>query len=617
MSTSTTANAEPAEITQGATMTMPQSSMQGRKVRIVAQDPSVRRANGRVLTAEITLPWEHLIAGPMSYAIYVLDYDATSRVMYRPAAPPDGEVPAPLSRADLLADPEYHAQNVYAVVARTLQRFESALGRRVGWGIRGHQLKIVPHAFEEANAYYSPELEALVFGYVRGNDPMFLCLSHDVIVHETAHALLDGLRDKFREPSSADQAALHEAFADIVALLSVYALPEVVTHLLTPLHRGPGGEHGAHDPAADHAVPAGFIPKSALSEPNLERTALFGLADQMRGGTTGGRVNALRRSVAIPPSPKILDQAEYREEHRRGEVLVAAVLRAFLKAWVARIDRLGVGEHGPVSLLAAAEAGSDIADTMLTMAIRAIDYTPPIHIGFDEYLSAMLTADDEVRPDDSRYRIRRHLRQACADYGIRPASKGRDGLWIRPTKPLLHSGSHLSRLQTDPTEMFRFLFVNHEALRLNPEAYTRVASVRPCFRVTPDGAHLQETVVECTQYLKLAPDELAAYGLVKPDGIADDQQIVLEGGSTLVLGEYGDLKFEISNRVLAKDPPKSEALRWQRRLDYMAERGYLMRGRNRSSQLDALHLQRTLADNGDSDAEKLTMTQRNDKEAWR
>ena len=34
---------------------------------------------------------------------------------------------------------------------RTLAHFEKALGRRVSWSFGGHQLKVAPHAFAEAN----------------------------------------------------------------------------------------------------------------------------------------------------------------------------------------------------------------------------------------------------------------------------------------------------------------------------------------------------------------------------------------------------------------------------------------------------------------------------------
>ena len=149
-----------------------------------------------------------------------------------------------------------------------------------------------------------------------------------------------------------------------------------------------------------------FVRKSALSWNDLAASALFGLAEQMRSNASDSRVNALRRSISIKPSTRILTRREYEEEHRRGEVFVAAVMRGFLSAWVARIDGLAVGDHGLVSIKMAAEEGADVADPLLTMAIRAMDYTPPIHLWFGEFLSAMLTADIEVRDDDTRYQLR-------------------------------------------------------------------------------------------------------------------------------------------------------------------------------------------------------------------
>ena len=594
---------------------MSASGARPRRIEIVAQDPSVVTSAGRVVTAVVTLPAEDLDDGPMGCSIYIMDYDASTGRMYRPAEPRDWfDIKLPATRAALLNDPEYQAWNAYAIVHSTLQRFEFALGRRVGWGIRGHQLKVVPHAFEDSNAFYSPDAEALLFGYVRGAagaEPTLLCLSHDVVVHETAHALLDGLRAKFMSPSSTDQAALHEAFADIVALLSVFAQPEVVSHLLCPIA------------AEDADTPAGLVRRSALTWERLRDSALFGLADNMRGGN-GIRADALRRSVAIEPDPGILSRAEYLEEHRRGEVLVGAVMRSFLSAWVERIA--GSGEQDPDAVLdvgVVAESGADIADVLLTMCIRAIDYTPPIHIAFGDFLSAMLTADHQVRNDDSRYRLRDHLLTEMSRYGIEPASTARDGCWCSPDLKLVKDGTHFASLQTDTTEMFRHVWNNKEALRLNPHAFTRITSVRPCLRVSPDdGFQVRETVVECGQYLKLTVPELISYGLKPPKGMSPDTQIELEGGSTLILDEYGELKFEVSNSLpsppaVHDTPQRRRALlrRWQRRIDYLWQRGYLDAGTNRSRDLPHLHRLRAQCGSLTTEAQRIIDARRR-AERW-
>ena len=577
------------------------STKRVRWFEIVAQDPSVRDARGNVLKAKIALPLEALAGGPMGSALHVVDYDASTPTMYRPYESGEGIVKAPVSRRQLLADPGYHAMNVYAIVMRTLLRFEFALGRRVGWGIHGHQLKVVPHAFEDANAFYAPDLEALLFGYLRGKTPRYLCLSHDVVAHETAHALLDGLRDKFMEPSSADQAALHEAFADIVALLSVFSLREVVQHLMTPA-QGLG------------SAPKGYAYKQHLTWDFLKDSALLGLAEELRAESGDARVNALRRSVGITPSRGILNSLEYQEEHRRGEVLVAAVMRAFVKAWLARIKKLGGNDpEALVDLELAAEQGADIADLLLTMTIRAIDYTPPIHIEFTDFLSAMLTADTEVRSDDSRYQLRRHLLAAMNEYGIRPASNEADGCWPRAADPLVREWTHFGSLQTDRTEMFRHLWRNRDFLELDKDAFTRVMSIRPCVRVSPeDGFQIRETVVECVQWLKVTGAELRNYQLRKPRGLPAETEVVLQAGSTLILDEYGDLKYRISNALPSTAPATRP--KWNIRIAYLWAEGYIG-GANRSARLATFHLERALAEDVPTQYEG-QLSRRLKSEAW-
>src|SRR5262245_22323825 len=127
-----------------------------RKLTILAQDPAVRIA-GRLAFAQVDVPYEELASGPVGYRVKVVDFHSTANVLDRPlkperdsqgapvdrfAPPPDGAKDSTVAAWEerLLGDPTFHAQNAYAIVMRTLARFEFALGRRVNWGFEGHQI---------------------------------------------------------------------------------------------------------------------------------------------------------------------------------------------------------------------------------------------------------------------------------------------------------------------------------------------------------------------------------------------------------------------------------------------------------------------------------------------
>ena len=550
---------------------------------IIAQDPAVK-IGGRPVTAEIEIPAEALAPGPCGYRVHVIDYDATADVLYPAWREEDRFTGA--SASELLGNPAFHQQNVYALVMRTLARFEQALGRRVSWGFYGHQLKVAPHAFAEANAFYSQEDQALLFGYFPGRKTpwVYSCLSHDVIVHETTHALVDGLRGRYTDPSSPDQAAFHEGFADVVALLSVFSLREVVQVLVDQgigrTRTGRGSHRGRRD--------GELVRRQDVTPERLRESVLLSLAQQMGQELSRVRGQPLRRSATLEPSKKLLSSAEFELPHRRGEVLVAAMMNAFLRVWSARLSTLGELEPGRLSRERVAEEGADIADTLLTMAIRALDYAPPVHLEFGDFLSALLTADHEVRPDDSRYQLRRHLLETFRAYGIEPGTVSpgvEPGMWAPPAGELVYDRIHFESMSRDRDEVFRFIWENRRALGLYEGAFSRVLSVRPCLRVAPDGFPLRETVAECLQVLTLQASELRALGIRKPDGMEPDREVRLEGGLTLIFDEYGRLKFNVSNRI-------TDAARQTRRLQALWDFGHFRRGAGLKRRFSALHRER-------------------------
>ena len=569
-----------------------------RRMTILAQDPCVRFGGGEgpLAFAEVELPAEILAPGPTGYRVRVVDYDATSACMYKDLVErpdKDGEADDPFRRGEaesfaehenrLLSNPNFHAQNVYAIIMRTLSRFELALGRRVPWSFGGHQINVAPHAFSIANAFYSEEDKSLFFGYFPGRSGgiVFTCLSHDVVAHETTHALLDGIRNRYTEASSPDQGAFHEGFADIVALLSILSLPEMIAAAL-----------GAADSGREPGAPIRLIAAEKLTDKELRESALFGLAKQF-GKEVQLVHGALRRSVNIEPSPGLLESPEYEEEHARGEVLVAAMMRSFLGLWRRRIDGLGTFEGNSYNLDMVAEEGAKAADHLLTMAIRALDYCPSTDMDFGSYLAALLTADAELVPADP-HGYRATLRETFESYGIVLPETGCDeeaGTWCRfePDRPLVYSRTNFESMLHDKEEVFRFIWENRAALGVSERTPILVESVRPSTRQGPDGFFLRETVVAYVQIADIFGAAVeSVLGTKRPPGMSTRERIRAFGGGVLVFDQYGQVKYHISHG-LADGP------RQYRRLQHLMVRGGLAPQRGLRDRFAALHRARAEA----------------------
>lgn len=423
-----------------------------RRLRIYASDPTLGADLATYDRAEIVVevPWEKLQPGPVGEYVEVVDIDPASKAAY---APVDLDHPYLAHDAGLPAtetDPRFHQQMAYAVASRTIDVFERALGRRALWAPRFirddngktreaqfvQRLRIYPHGVRAANAYYSPDKKALLLGYFNGREAgdaegavrpiVFAALSHDVIAHETAHALLDGLHRRYVEATNPDCLAFHEAFADMVALFLHFTLPDAV--------------------AAEIAATRGDL---------LTRNRLGEIASQFGRGT-GGR-GALRDYIGFYDDAGIWqrrradvnDYANATEPHARGAVLVAAVFDAYLQVYELRarqVFRLATGGSGvapacdlpPVLVKALGDLACTVAEQFLNIVIRALDYCPPFDIDFGEYLRAVITADhDLVRNDPHGYRVA--LAAAFRARGIVPAgvrSVSPDSLaWEAPDFP--------------------------------------------------------------------------------------------------------------------------------------------------------------------------------------
>jgi subtilisin family serine protease len=402
-----------------------------RHLRIYGIDPSFATSLDSANINQVTMKvrWERdLQPGPVGEYIEVTDVDAAN-IKYDAVDLNDPRLLARDGCAPAEGNPAFHQQSVYAVAMSTIEKFEQALGRPVLWRPRPNpqsdsddsdycqRLQIRPHALRQPNAYYSPQEIALLFGYFQAaaTDPgdfvpgsiVYACLSHDIVAHETTHAILDGMHRRFNTPTNPDVLALHEGFADIVALMLHFTMHEVVEHQIQNT-RG-----------------------------NLESENLLGMLAVQFGRATSGR-GALRDAIGridqngvwhrIVPDPA--DYRNVQEPHARGAILVAAVFDAFLAIYkrrtadLIRIYTQGTGVlpagaiHPDLVRRLASEAAKS-ANHVLNMCIRALDYIPPVDIRFGDYLRGIITADfDLVQDDDLNYRIA--FVEAFRKHGIYP-----------------------------------------------------------------------------------------------------------------------------------------------------------------------------------------------------
>lgn len=371
-----------------------------RSLRGYTFDPSLSTTldTARINQTTFSVPWEALEPGPIGEYLEVIDYDPASGRLYEPVDLEHPHVLAQDGFAPSESSPFAHQQMVYAVAMTTIRNFERALGRKALWAPDRNfnfvkRLRIYPHALRGANAYYSPEQKALLFGYFKSdsNDgvhapgsTVFTCLSHDIVAHETTHALLDGMHRRYIEPTHPDSLAFHEAFADLVALFQHFTFPESLKHQI------------------------------ARTRGNLrERNLLAELAQEF--GQALGSHGALRNALRDKPDPLVL--ASTMEPHERGSILVAAVFDAFTTVYQERATKLiqlatsgsGILSPGALPALLVDELSREAAKAashFLNMCIRALDYSPPVGLTFGDYLRALVTADRDMVPDDPHgYRV--------------------------------------------------------------------------------------------------------------------------------------------------------------------------------------------------------------------
>lgn len=527
-----------------------------RPLKIFAFDPSLRRSAGNLAITEVVN--ELLAPGPEGRLVRVVDYNGTKDEVYAPVELDDDRILMQRGLDPSDSDPRFHQQMVYAVVMKVIENFERALGRPFRFR-RGQKLTVLPHSFEGTNAFYDSSTLSLHFGYFTATaedlgpnlpgQTIFTCLSHDIIAHETTHAVVDRLRDHFNDPTNRDVLAFHEGIADIVAIFQHFSFPEVLQDQIRAT-------------------------RSDLSQPGR----LLELAQQFGYATGQGRaLRSARGSGAAAPDPALY--AELLEPHERGSILVAAVFDAFFRIYSNRIRGLVRAVTGGSGILPAGELQSDVvalitkeaaqaAQDVLTMCLRAFEYLPPVDITFGDYLRAIVTADFELNPRDEHerrasfidaFRLRGVYAPGVSSLAEEALRLDRppemEGMAI-PAEVVIEvmasqfvDTSSTRRHGEQPYRQLRDFAAAHAMdLQLDPglmDGHTELAGFHPSFHVDETGQLKVELVA---QWVQTPPPG-------HPDRV-EEGGVVLRAGTTAVFASDGTVRY-----VIAKPLPSHSARR--------------------------------------------------------
>jgi hypothetical protein len=292
--------------------------------------------------------------GPVGTRLAVFDYNRDRDVAFPPARPTVRNFKAPDDPTDL----HFQQLNAYAIAERAIWLMENELGRTVSWGFDASRLIVLPHAGEMANAFYSKDTTSLQFySYRVGGSVQHTCLAHDIVAHETGHALLDAVRGRFSESYHPETAALHEGFADLAAVFAALSHDSVRNLMLTA-----GGEFRA-------------------------RSAIARIGDEFHGPGLEGR-GALRDLA----DPGEIDFDGVLEPH----LLSLKLTRGAFGALQAFFDRNRAQGDDPEKSLKIAHRA------LQRMVVRGLDYLPPADGTFEDFARAILAADVSANPADGR-----------------------------------------------------------------------------------------------------------------------------------------------------------------------------------------------------------------------
>jgi hypothetical protein len=329
--------------------------------------------------------------GPVATRVAVVDIDAESGALrpgarYQPQRTGrragyevnEAALEAEASSADLETD-AFLQVSAFATVLRTMHFFErpDLVGRRVSWAFPSPQLLVIPRAGVMANAFYERETGSLQFFSYPSADGLLhhTVLSSDIVTHETAHAVLDGVAPDLYDAMTPQSLAIHEAIADLTAIC-LNLLDETIVFSLVNMSGGLLDVTGVLSRVAE---------EFGSDMPRAVR------ADFLRAANNARTLDASDRTYDEEGEPNSVDRAE---PHALSEVLSGSLYQVFLRSYEG--PRSPSTEHKkrehpqpPIDEKRLRRA----ADRLARLVFSALEFLPPGEVTFADVARSIYAAD--------------------------------------------------------------------------------------------------------------------------------------------------------------------------------------------------------------------------------
>jgi len=476
------------------------------RLPLIVQDQAASATKGMRPVEHFTVDRDEVfLDGPVTSRLAVIDLHPRTNRLRRGARfrPPAGGQPGTYAVANELAfeSHDFMQVSVFATVLSTMEMFEEAdtLGRELEWAFGAPQLLIVPRAGEWANAFYERESHSLQFFHFASRSDanelttVYTSLSHDIVAHETGHAILDGIARDLYNAITPQSLALHEAIADLTALVMSFRSPTVRETVLRQT------EGSIKDSTAFTRLAEEF---GAALDPERRQFFLRNLLNDRKLGD------------------RDVDQTD---PHDLSEVLSGALYSVMVKLHEQQKRRLAEVE-GATEFEVSGKALFLAAEQFQRMVFRALDYLPPGEISFADFGRAIIASDQAAHPDSGDGRA--WIREEFIRRGIAPDADALDVPAPRD-EPALAQLDLQTLIESD-WAAYDFANRHRDLLGIPPEI---PFDVRPRLKTKKREFHRggPEDVVECL--LKVAWRESER----NPGGrwFTDERQIT--GGTTLAI----------------------------------------------------------------------------------